>query len=476
MGKIRLNKIRPSKINPNKINPNKIKFDSIWGRYKQYSLMLSLCLIMILMPLAPLQAKEVDYINISNPFLNKTPIAIPEFKAFNGHDAEVLDGKNAEKILKKALDFTGYLKVLNPLAFLASPAQTGIQLGQINFRDWTGIGADLLITGGIEEKGGQVTLKLRLFDTFNSTLLVGKIYTGGSSQIRRMIHLFCSEISYKLTGARGVFNSKISFVSTVAGKKEIFVCEFDGYNPKQITHHKSISLSPSWSFDGKWLAYVSYAKGKPDIYIKNLKEKRGAIVNNKGSNLSPEWMPGQLELAAALSFSGNQEIYLLTKKGEITKRITKSWGVNVSPSFSPDARQVAFTSNRGGTPQIYIKDIDTGDVRRITFKGRYNTSAAWSPDGKKLVYVGIEKAKVNLFVIDLSSVGAMPVQLTMDQGDNEDPSWSPDGSLIVFTSNREGRISRLFVMTSAGTDQRRLVTLAGKQSQPCWSGSANIEN
>ncbi len=426
--------------------------------------------------LAPLQAKEVDYINISNPFLNKIPIAITQFKAFNGHAVEVDLGKKAEQILEDGLDFTGYLKVLDSAAFLSSPAQTGIQLGQINFRDWTGIGADLLITGGIEEQENQVTLKLRLFDTLNSKLVVGKIYTGASSQIRRMIHFFCSEVSHKLTGNWGVFNSKISFVSTVNGHKEIFVCEFDGHNPKQITHHQSISLSPNWSFDGRWLAYVSYAKGKPDIYIKNLKEKRGAIVNQNGSNISPDWMPGQLNLAAALSFSGNQEIYLLTKKGEVTKRITNSRGVNLSPTFSPDGKKVAFTSSRGGTPQIYIKDLDAGDVTRVTFKGRYNTSPAWSPDGKKIAYVGIEKNKINIFVINLTSVSGMPVQLTMNQQDNEDPSWSPDGSLIAFTSNREGGVSRLFVMTSAGTDQRRLLTLTGKQSQPGWSRSTSFEN
>ena len=169
--------------------------------------------------------------------------------------------------------------------------------------------------------------------------------------------------------------------------------------------------------------YVSYARGKPDIYIKNLKGNRGAIVNNKGSNLSPDWMPGKLTLAAALSFSGNQEIYLLTKKGEVTKRITKTWGVNVSPRFSPDGRKIAFTSNRGGTPQIYIKNLDGGAARRITFTGRYNTSPAWSPDGKKIAYVGIEKNAVNIFVITIASGLGTPVQLTMDQGSNEDPSF-----------------------------------------------------
>ena len=144
---------------------------------------------------SPVLGREYDSIAINDPLLNKTPVAVTRFKAFNGNDLEVRDGADAEQILKDALDFTGYLKVMNPAAFLSEPAESGIQLGQINFRDWTGIGAELLVTGGIEEVQGQVTLKLRLFDTFNTRLLVGRIYTGNSSQIRKMIHRFCSEIA-----------------------------------------------------------------------------------------------------------------------------------------------------------------------------------------------------------------------------------------------------------------------------------------
>ncbi len=70
----------------------------------------------------------------------------------------------------------------------------------------------------------------------------------------------------------------------------------------------------------------------------------------------------------------------------------------------------------------------------------------------------------------------MPVQLTRDAGDNEDPSWSPDGSMLTFTSTRASGISRIFVMNASGTDQRRLFQLRGKQSQPDWSMSSSEAN
>ena len=409
---------------------------------------------------------DYTYINISNPLLRKIPIAVPDFKNLSKNVQEIRYGKDALNILIHDLDFTGYLKTMDKKSFLQDPSKTGISGAEINFKDWTSIGAELLVTGGILVSGNIVTLKLRLFDPFKGSLLVGKVYTGHMSDIRKMVHRFSSEISYKLTGKRGVFSSKIAFVSKFKQHKEIFVCDFDGYNPVQVTHLKSITLSPSWSSDGKYLAYTSFARGKPDIYIKNLKEKRGVLVAFKGINITPDWVPGKFAFAACLSFSGDQEIYLLTGKGKIIKRLTENWGIDVSPAFSPDGKKMAFVSKRSGTPQIYIKNLSTGNVTRLTFQGRYNTSPAWSPSGDKIAYVGVVKDEINIYTIGID--GSESVQLTSDTGDNEDPAWSPDGNLIVFTSNREG-VSRIYVMTAVGNDQRRLLKIKGAQSEPDWS-------
>ncbi len=410
--------------------------------------------------------KEVTYIDITNPLIRKIPLAATSFKKKSEGRNEEADSRKALEILEEALAFTGYIKIIDHQAFIAHPAETGITRADIDFKDWTGIGAELLVTGGIKEQDGNVRLWLRLFDTFEGRLLVGKIYSGHREDIRTMIHRFCSEISYVLTGEWGVFRSSILFVSTVAQNKEVFVCDFDGHNPEQVTHHKSISLSPAWSHDSEWIAYTSYARGKPDIYIKNLRQKRGAIVNREGMNIAPSWLPGKFALAATLSFSGDQEIYLLTGNGKIIKKITDNWGIDISPVFSPDGKKVAFVSKRGGTPQIYMKDMATGTVRRLTFEGNYNTSPDWSPNGDKLAYVGMEKGNIDIYTVDVDD--GEPVQLTMNAGDNEDPSWSPDGSLIAFSSTREGA-ARIYVMTAAGSEQRRLLKIGGAQTDPAWS-------
>ncbi len=406
-----------------------------------------------------------DYVDISQPFLRKIPIAVPLFKKVSsGHETDQLS-KSASNLLAETLEFTGYFKFIDREAFLVNP-QTDAAFANVNFHDWTSIGAELLVTGGVLVQDNLVEIELRLYDTFKEKLLVGKRYKGNIADERKIIRRFCSEVIYTLTGDRGIFDTEIAFVSTGTGNKEIYICEFDGYNPRQLTHTNSITLSPAWSSDGEWIAYTSYEKGKPDLYIKNLRENRGYVVAKQGINTTPAWFPNKFELAATLSFSDDPEIYLLTGTGKIIKRLTYNKGIDVSPTWSPDGKSIAFVSKRSGTPQIYIQNVDSGQVKRLTFQGRYNTQPAWSPKGDKMAYSGMENGHNDIFVIGFD--GQDPIQLTHNEGDNESPSWSPDGNLIVFASTREGP-SRIYVMTSYGTDQRRLLALKGRQTEPKWS-------
>jgi TolB protein len=409
---------------------------------------------------------QYEYIDISNPFLRKIPLAIPLFKNGNGIGEEKRLSNLSADLLASSLEFTGYFKLLDRGAFLFDPQKDGVLTPQINFANWTVIGAELLITGLFKEVDGNITMELRLFDTFKARRIIGKKYTGKKADQRRMIHRFCSEVINYLTGHRGVFGSKIAFVSTGSGNKEIYSCAFDGYNPQQVTRNHSINLSPAWSTDGRYLAYTSYKKRKPDIFIKNLAEMQETSINKKGLNITPAWVPGKFELAATLSFSGDQEIYLLTGSGKVIKRLTNLRGIDLSPTWSPDGKRFAFVSNRAGSPQIYVKDLASGKVRRLTYEGSYNTQPNWSPQGDKIVYASVVDGRRNIVVMGLD--GQEPLQLTHESGDNEAPSWSPDGSLLVFSSNREGPF-RIYVMTAFGTDQRRLLVMTGEQTNPKWS-------
>jgi TolB protein len=406
-----------------------------------------------------------DYIDITHPFLRKIPIAVPFFKTVSTGSASDQLSKTASDLLAETLAFTGYFKILDREAFLVGP-QTDAAFANVNFHNWTSVGAELLVTGGVLIEKNTIEMELRLYDTFKEQLLAGKRYKGLIDDQRKIIRRFCSEVIYILTGDRGIFDTEIAFVSTSSGTKELYVCEFDGHNPKRVTHTNTITITPAWSSDGKWIAYTSYANGRPDLYIKHLKEKRGTVVSKTGINTTPAWHPNRFELAATLSFSGDPEIYLLTGTGKVIKRLTHNEGIDVSPAWSPDGKKMAFVSKRAGTPQIYIKNIGSGQTSRLTFQGRYNTQPSWSPKGDKLAYSGMENGLNNIFLIGIDGQG--PIQLTHNEGDNEAASWSPDGNLIVFSTNREGP-SKIYIMTSYGTDQRRLLDLKGRQTEPKWS-------
>ncbi len=412
---------------------------------------------------------DYEYIDITNPFLRKIPLAIPQFKVYSAEDDGPETFRSAVEVLSQSLDFTGYFKILDAASYLYDADNPPVIRPNIDFANWTGIGAELMITGGLVAKEGVVEAELRLFDTFKEKLLVGKKYTAQVGDLKKIIRRFCSEVLLVLTGSAGYFDTQIAFISNGTGNKEIYTCDFDGADSRKLTNNKAITLFPAWSSDRQWMAYTSYSQGRPDLFIKNLTQPQGYVVAKKGINVKPAWVPGRFELAATLSFSGDQEIYLLTGTGKIIKRLTHTRGIDIHPSWSPDGQKMAFVSKRAGTPQIFIMDVDRGQVQRLTYDGRYNTQPAWSPRGDKIAFSAMADGRLNIWVIGVDGQGAM--QLTRDAGDNEGPTWSPDGSLIAFSSTREGP-SRIYVMTAFGTDQRRLLVLPGQQSDPEWSPSS----
>ncbi len=434
--------------------------------YKVFThLLLSLTAWTIMASSLPCQARV--YIDISAPHLRQIPTAVPLLKQLDpGIKQEELMVTFAD-LLAKTIDFTGFFKILDQQSFLENPQQASLLQHAINFKNWTDVGAELLVKGGFQYHKNLLKIELRLFDTFSGRLIIGKRYTGHLNDHRRMIRRFSDDMIRILTGHQGIFNTQIAFISTATGHKEIYIADFDGYNPRQFTDTKAITLSPAWSSDGKWLAYTDYKHGKPDLYLRDIKHRRGTVVSLKGSSITPCWLPGQFALAASLSYEGNPSLYLLTGEGKIVKKLTRHWDIDVSPTWSPDGKAVAFVSNRPGVPQIYIKNMEDGNIRRLTYEGNYNTSPQWSPRGNHIAYCAMSQNDgTNIHVISVQ--GGESIQLTNNAGNNESPTWSPDGSLIAFSSDREGR-SRIYVMNANGSNQRRLLVLEGEQTSPAWS-------
>lgn len=347
----------------------------------------------------------------------------------------------------------------------AAPLPQGLGLSVIDYIPWLTAGYDLLLRGEYELRGEELTVEFRLFDVLNKKQLLVKRYLGSSKDLRRFSHAFSDEVLAALAGEKGAFSSRILFVSTQSGNKEIFAMDWDGHNVQQITKSGAITISPDIAPDGREIIFTSYKRGNPDLYKRALSSTVDVPISTRpGVNITGAWSPDGTKIALGMSKDGNTELYTINRDGSSPVRLTVSHSANLSPSWSPDGSKIAFVSDRLGKPQIFIMDANGGNVRRLTTNGGSNFNPAWSPKGDKIAYTHLGNG-FQIFVINVD--GTANTQLTTE-GSNERPRWSPDGRLITFSSKRNGN-EAIYVMRADGSGQTRVSRTGGKNIHPVWS-------
>jgi TolB protein len=405
------------------------------------------------------------YIDINSPSVQKFKIAIPDFKNVGGTNACPEMATTLANVVSNDLDLSGYFSPMDKAAFLEEEGRA-LTLETIRFRNWSVIGADLLIKGGYACTGENLEVQLRLFDVFRGEQLLGKRALGEVGQYRYVMHRLAHEIIRVLTGHDSMFLTQLAFVGNHSGHKEIYRSDFDGHNVEQVTSSRSISLLPRWSPDGGKLLYNSYKDGGPKLYMRDMSSgDTRSISARAGLNIGAAWSPDGRRLALTLSENGNPDIFAIDVRGKIIRRLTNHWSIDVSPTFSPEGDQVAFVSNRSGSPQIYRLDVNRGTEERLTFEGKYCTSPSWSALNR-IAFVSMDEGRFDIHAMDPD--GGRLRKLTENQGNNEDPCWSPDGRYVVFSSDREGGY-HLYIMTANGQNQRRITFMKGDQTSPSWA-------
>jgi TolB protein len=340
-------------------------------------------------------------------------------------------------------------------------------LDGVRFKDWTVIGAELLLKGGYTAVGGSLEVEVILFDVHWSRQVFRRRFLGKIADHRHLMHRVGNEIIYALTGYRGMFLSKLAFVGTATGNKEIYISDYDGRNVRKLTSDKSIALFPRWSPKGDKILYNSFKDGGPKLYLRDIGSGSDRKISaRKGLNIGAAWGPDGTSIALTLSHRGNPDIYAIDLKGKILSRLISNWGIDISPTFSPDGRKIAFVSNKSGSPQIYVHDMLENRIERITFfERKYNTAPNWSKLNR-IAFSGLKNDHVDIYTIDPD--GSNLRALTENQGRNEDPVWSPDGRYLIFSSDRGGKY-QLYLMNADGRNQQKITNLKGEQTSPSWS-------
>jgi TolB protein len=392
-------------------------------------------------------------VEISGVGSNQIPVAVAAF-ADEGTAPALISN-----IIKADLTRSGVIKVIDAGTTLS-------ETSNIDFAQWKGRGADDLVVGSAQRLAdGNYDVRYKLLDTIKSSQVSGFGLTAKPEFTRLTAHKIADDIYQKLTGFPGVFSTRIAYVTQTGREYRLEVADADGEGIQVALRSNEPIISPAWSPDGTKVAYVSFEKKKPIVYVQNLVTRaRTIIANEKGSNSAPTWSPDGSRLAVALSRDGHTQIYIVNADGSGLRRISNSTGIDTEPKFSADGQSIYFTSDRSGGPQIYQMSASGGDAKRVTFGGTYNISPRISSDGKTLAYISRRDGNFQLYALDLASGQE---QRLSNSNNDESPSFAPNGKYIMYATNNGGRKS-LAVVSVDGRVKQSLTTQAGNIKEPTW--------
>lgn len=385
------------------------------------------------------------------------PIAVMRFKDESKLPISITD------IIRQDLARSGYFK--NTENGNASESDEGTP----NYKSWAARGADALAVGSVVQKdANQFEIQYKLFDVRKSMSLGGLNLTSSTDNLRAVAHKIADDIIFKLLGERGIFSTRLSYVIKDGKRFRLVISDADGQNIRNAMASGDPIISPSWSPDGKKVAYVSFEDRKPVIYVHELATgRRIALSNQKGNNSAPGWSPDGKKLAISLSKDGNTQIYSINADGSGLKRLTRGRTIDTEPQYSPDGQYIYFTSDRGGQPQIYRMSADgeqSESAKRVSFKQGFVTSPRISPDGKYMAYIANIGGAFRLYIMNLATGDT---QALTDGTTDESPSFAANGKYVLYSTKVGGK--RVLAAVSVDGNSKQVLSIPGSDvRQPSW--------
>ncbi|MBM6549971.1 Tol-Pal system beta propeller repeat protein TolB [Marinomonas ostreistagni] len=342
----------------------------------------------------------------------------------------------------------------------------------VSYRDWRLLKADYVLVGSVtDNNNGTFRVSFELLNVLTQTR-VGKreALDVRPSNFRDAAHYISDKVYQQLTGIRGAFSTRILYVTAEGDKGaptyKLQVADADGYRPRVVVSSKEPILSPSWSSDGKKIAYVMFRNRRPSIFIQELATgKQERLTQFEGLNGAPAWSPDGKKLALVLSKDNNPEIYTLDIATRKLERMTNHYNIDTEPTWEPDGKGIIFTSDRGGSPQIYRVDVNSKNVERITFEGELNTRARLTPDGRYLVTVQKNNGDYHVALQDMNTGR---VEILSQTYLDESPTIAPNGSMVMYATSERGK-GILAVVSVDGLVKYKLPSADGDVREPAWS-------
>ena len=340
------------------------------------------------------------------------------------------------------------------------------ETSRLDVLSWRQKNTDAVVAGSVTRLAdGRFDVRFVLWDVVKSQSLGGQSFVVAPTELRLAAHRISDFVYEKLTGDRGVFSTRIAYITKAGQNYNLWVADSDGEGAQSALSSPEPIISPAWNPNGTQLAYVSFESRKPVIYVHEVASgKRRLLANFKGSNSAPAWAPDGRSLAVTLSRDGGSQLYVMDANGGEARRLLQSPSIDTEPAFSADGRWIYFVSDRGGSPQIYRMPASGGNAERVTFSGTYNISPTISPDGRWMAYVSRVSGAFKLHVMDL--VGGAVVAIT-DTVADESPSFAPNGRLVMYATQHNGR-EALMTTTLDGKIKTRLAGQSGDIREPDW--------
>jgi len=365
------------------------------------------------------------------------PIALPVAPEGDAPSKEVAQVESGD------LTLAGVFKVLDPTSFLADLKTE--QLG-IDPQKWKDVGA----FGVVKYRVTADQIEFRLFEVSKgNTAALTKMYKRSGTTTRQIVHRWDNEVVKYYTNEPGFFGSQIAFTAKGKGTSTIMAMDFDGANAFVVSHNSSTNILPAWSPSGGKIAYTSFMRNNPDLYVGTTSGGRPTkLSGQKGMNTGAAWSPDGSKIALTLSKDGNPEIYIINASdGSVVRRITNDKSIDTSPAWSPDGAQLAFVSDRNGGPQIFVVSSSGGTPKQVSFNGTYNTTPTWSPKAGKhvIAYTTRDGGTYDIVALDLDTKAM--TRVTQNEGNNEEPSFSPNGRVIAYARQGQG----IFISNADGT-------------------------